>query len=143
MLFRLVLLAFLCLACFEGVVAQSKAESEVVALLQQQAADWNRGDIDAFMEGYWKSDELVFIGSRGPTFGWQKTLENYKKGYPDLSAMGKLSFDLISVTQQSKKVVSVVGKFTLEREHDQPTGHFLLLVKKIKGTWKVIADHTS
>lgn len=131
------------ISSFSVLCAQTKAEIEVERLLTEQAADWNRGDIDAFMEGYWKSDELVFIGSRGPTFGWQKTLENYKKGYPDLSAMGKLSFDLISVTQLSKKVVSVVGKFTLEREHDQPTGHFLLLVKKIKGSWKVIADHTS
>lgn len=141
---RLVIL-FLFLSQFQivSVYAQTKAETQVRAVLEQQATDWNRGDIEAFMQGYWKSEELVFIGSRGATFGWDQTLANYKKGYPDKATMGELSFDLIRVTQQSKKVVSVVGKFTLIRENDRPSGHFLLLLKKIKGKWKVIADHTS
>jgi len=122
---------------------QTKAEKAVVQLLEQQAADWNRGDIEAFMEGYLKSEELVFIGSRGPTYGWDQTLENYKKGYPDKKAMGSLRFELHRVTQQSNKVVSVVGKFILDREDETLDGHFLLLVKKVKGRWYVAADHTS
>ena len=122
---------------------QTKAEKAVVQLLEQQAADWNRGDIEAFMEGYLKSEELVFIGSRGPTYGWDQTLENYKKEYPDKKAMGSLRFELHRVTQQSNKVVSVVGKFILDRENETLDGHFLLLVKKVKGRWYVAADHTS
>jgi len=122
---------------------QTKAEKAVVQLLEQQAADWNRGDIEAFMEGYLKSEELVFIGSRGPTYGWDQTLENYKKEYPDKKAMGSLRFELHRVTQQSNKVVSVVGKFILDREDETLDGHFLLLVKKVKGRWYVAADHTS
>jgi len=128
-----------------SVQAQSdKAVKEVKTLLQSQAEDWNTGDIEAFMEGYWKSDKLQFIGSRGVTYGWQQTLENYKKGYPDKATMGQLSFDLIDVTRQSRNVVSVTGKFMLKREEmDDASGHFLLIVKKIKGKWLIIADHTS
>jgi len=127
------------------VQAQSnKALEAVKSLLYEQMDDWNKGDIDAFMEGYWKSDKLQFIGSRGVTYGWAQTRENYKKGYPDIATMGKLSFDLIDVTQQSRNVVSVTGKFHLKRdEMDDATGHFLLIVKKIKGKWLIIADHTS
>jgi len=125
--------------------AQSnKATEAVKILLYQQMEDWNKGDIDAFMEGYWKSDKLQFIGSRGVTYGWEQTRDNYKKGYPDRATMGELSFDLIDVTQQSRNVVTVTGKFHLKRDQmDDAEGHFLLIVKKVKGKWLIIADHTS
>lgn len=124
--------------------AQStKSEKSVMALLEQQAADWNEGDIEAFMEGYWNSPKLTFIGSRGVTTGWDQTMASYKKGYPDKAAMGKLRFELQDVREQSKKVVSVVGKFILDREDETLDGHFLLIVKKFKGKWLVVADHTS
>ncbi len=124
-------------------VSYSKSELQVVQLLEQQAKDWNEGNIEAFMEGYWRSPDLVFIGSKGPTYGWSQTLMNYKKGYPNKGAMGSLRFDLLQVTQQSRRVVSVVGKFILERKDETLDGHFLLIVKKIKGEWNIIADHTS
>lgn len=130
---------------FMSVQAQSnKAVEAAKSLLYEQMEDWNKGDIDAFMEGYWKSDKLQFIGSRGVAYGWEQTLENYKKGYPDRATMGRLSFDLIDVTQQSRNVVSITGKFHLKRdEMEDAEGHFLLIVKKIKGKWLIIADHTS
>ena len=125
--------------------AQSdKAIEAVKTLLEAQMKDWNKGDIDAFMEGYWRSDKLQFIGSRGVTYGWEQTLANYKKSYPNKATMGELSFDLIDVTQQSRNIVTVTGKFYLKREDmEDAEGHFLLIVKKIKGKWRIIADHTS
>lgn len=125
-------------------MAQNKQTEAVRSLLEQQSKDWNKGDIDAFMEGYWKSEKLQFIGSKGVTYGWQQTKDNYKRGYPDKAAMGTLSFDLLGVDKQSKKVVSVTGKFILVRESgEELSGYFLLIVKKIKGEWRIIADHTS
>ncbi len=121
----------------------SKSERAVKNLLEQQAEDWNRGDLEAFMKGYWKDENLVFIGSRGPSYGWERTMANYKKGYPDKAAMGNLRFELDQIRQQSKNLVSVVGKFILTRKEEILDGYFLLLVKRIKGEWKVIADHTS
>ena len=125
-------------------LGQSEKAIEAVksALFIQQEA-WNNGDIDAFMEGYWKSDNLQFIGSSGPTYGWKNTLEGYKKRYPDRAAMGQLTFDILNIDVRSKKVISLVGKFTLKRENDSPSGHFLLIWKKIKGKWLIVADHTS
>jgi len=132
---------------FVGIVlAQSKADKDFQAIrvaMQEQQEDWNRGDIDAFMEHYWKSEDLQFIGSSGPTYGWQTTLDNYKKNYPDRDAMGKLRFDILKMNRRSKKVVSVVGKFTLTRKNDEPSGYFLLIWQKIKGKWVIVADHTS
>lgn len=122
---------------------KNKAIETVKSILLRQADDWNRGDIDAFMVGYWPSEKLQFIGGNGVTYGWQNTLERYKRVYPDQAAMGKLKFDILEVQQLSKKVIMLTGKYTLTRENDQPTGHFLLVWRKIKGEWVIVADHSS
>lgn len=118
-------------------------EAEIRALLNKQTEAWNRGDLEGFMEGYWKNDSLMFIGKSGITYGWQKTLDNYKKGYPDRTAMGTLTFTLIQMKPLSKKYFSVVGKWHLKRTIGDLSGHYTLLLKKIKGEWVVIADHSS
>ena len=115
---------------------------KVTAILLTQTKAWNEGNIDAFMEYYWKSDNLQFIGSSGITYGWQNTLDNYKKRYPDIQAMGQLSFDIIKVDKRSKKVITLVGKFHLKREIGDLEGIFLLVWKKIKGEWKIVVDQT-
>ncbi|MEZ5042000.1 MAG: DUF4440 domain-containing protein [Saprospiraceae bacterium] len=115
----------------------------VKAILMQQSVDWSKGDIDAFMQYYWKSDELQFVGSGGVIKGWQATMERYKRNYPDLDAMGKLTFDILEVHQLSKKVIMLTGKYTLDRKNDRPTGYFILVWKKMKGKWLIVADHTS
>ncbi|HQX40352.1 MAG TPA: DUF4440 domain-containing protein, partial [Niabella sp.] len=75
--------------------AQSKDEKTILAVFDKQLVAWNNADLDAFMEGYWKSDSLRFIGKTGITYGWQNTLNNYKKGYADKAAMGELKFDIL------------------------------------------------
>lgn len=125
--------------------AQADAQIEKVkSILHRQASDWNKGDIDAFMNGYWESEKLQFIGSKGVTYGWKQTLANYKKGYPDRATMGQLTFDIIEVERLSRKVIMMTGKFMLARnEMEDASGHFILVWKKIKGEWVIIADHTS
>lgn len=129
--------------CLTTSAQDSKDIAGIRSILLRQAADWNRGDIDAFMVGYWPSDKLQFIGGNGVTYGYQNTLERYKRVYPDRSAMGQLHFDILEVQQLSKKVIMLTGKFTLTREKDQPTGHFLLVWRKINGQWVIVADHSS
>lgn len=124
-------------------VSEDEDLMTVQYILLRQQEDWNRGDIDAFMEGYWNSEELQFIGGSGVTYGWQQTLDNYKKRYPDKAAMGKLKFDIVNVEKLSKKVIMLVGKWHLTREKDTPNGHFMLIWKKIGKSWVIIADHTS
>ncbi|MFD0748627.1 YybH family protein [Mucilaginibacter calamicampi] len=114
----------------------------IIAVMNKQMAAWNSGDLEGFMQGYWKSDSLLFVSSK-PTHGWQATLNNYKRGYPDKAAMGKLSFDIIKVDVLDDKNAFVYGAWHLKREKDNPGGYFTLLFKKIKGEWKVVVDHTS
>ncbi len=123
--------------------SQSKDEREVRALLDFQIQEWNKGNIPAFMESYWKSDSLMFIGKSGVTYGWQKTLDNYKKNYPDKAAMGKLKFDLLQVKQLNSTHFFVVGKWYLTRSIGDVGGIFSLLFRKVANRWIIIADHTS
>ncbi|GJM31763.1 MAG: periplasmic L-asparaginase [Saprospiraceae bacterium] len=132
--------------CVFSLIANAQQDKDIAtveSILLRQANAWNRGDIDAFMQDYWKSDDLQFIGGNGVTYGWQNTLEGYKKRYPTPEAMGHLTFDIIKVEKLNKKVIALTGKFTLLRKNDTPTGHFLLLWRKIKGSWVIIADCTS
>ena len=123
--------------------AQSTAEKEIREVLSQQDIAWNKGDIDGFMQTYWKSDSLMFIGKSGITYGWQKTLDNYKKNYPDTAAMGKLHFDLIEFKKLSGSNYFVVGKWFLTRSIGNINGVFTLLLKKQNNRWVIIADHSS
>lgn len=125
------------------VFGQSNDEKEVRQLLSTQNAAWNRGDIDAFMIGYWENDSLMFIGKSGVTYGYKNTLANYKKNYPDTTVMGKLSFTLIHVKQLSPEYFHVTGKYYLTRTIGDASGHFTLVFRKINGKWVIISDHSS
>ena len=115
----------------------------IFKLLEDQRQAWNRGDLVEYMHGYSKSDSLLFVGKSGPKYGWETTLANYKKSYPDKKAMGLLSFDIKEVRMISADHAFVLGAWHLKRENDEPKGYFTLIVKKIRGEWKVIADHSS
>jgi len=118
-------------------------ETEIRNVLAKQNAAWNRGDVDAFMVGYWENDSLMFIGKSGVTYGYKNTLANYKKNYPDTTAMGKLTFTLIQVKQLSAEYFHVTGKYYLTRTIGDASGHFTLMFRKINGKWVIISDHSS
>ena len=135
-------LLFTCFV-FKIAAAQSKDELLIRNTMNEQLNAWNSGDIDRFMTTYWQSDSLKFIGKSGVTYGWQKTLDNYKKNYPDTAAMGKLDFTLIEVKRLSVLYYSVVGKWHLSRSIGDIQGYFTLLFKKIKNKWVIVMDHSS
>lgn len=122
---------------------ESRDIATVKSILLRQQNDWNKGDIDAFMNGYWESDNLKFVGATGITYGYEATLKNYHKRYPDRAAMGQLTFGIKSVEKLSRKVIMLVGTWDLDRASGPIGGYFTLMWKKIKGEWVVISDHTS
>ena len=138
---QLLLITLLFISC--KAPAQVNEEKEIRKILALQTEAWNKGDIEGFMQTYWKSDSLMFIGKNGLKRGWQTTLENYKKSYPDKAAMGKLSFDLLELKQLSPDYYYVVGKWMLARTIGDLSGHFDILLRKIAGHWVIIADHSS
>jgi len=119
------------------------SKKEITTMMLQQAQDWNNGDLEAFMQGYIKSDNLKFVGHNGITYGWKATLENYKKNYPDKEYTGVLSFKLLEFDALAKNVFLVIGEFHLKRTVGDADGMFSIILKKIKGEWKIIADHSS
>ena len=121
---------------------KAKIADDIRAVMNKQAEDWNRGDIPAFMEGYWKSDQLTFVSTR-VTKGWQQTLDNYKRSYPDKTAMGTLTFSDLEITVLSKDAALVLGSWSLKREKDNPGGKFTLIFRKLKEGWRIVHDHTS
>ncbi|PKV75691.1 YybH family protein [Pontibacter ramchanderi] len=121
------------------------AEAQVRDMLASQSACWSQGNLDCFMQDYWKSDSLLFVGKSGLTYGWQKTLDNYRKSYPDPAAMGRLTFDLKEMRHLAADHMLVVGKWHLQREAQlgDLQGHFSIILKRFPEGWKIVADHSS
>lgn len=115
----------------------------VVAVLKQQEIAWNAHDIDAFMEGYWKSPKLVFCGASGPVYGWEATKTRYKKSYNTPEKMGVLTFTILDLQAFSSEVIQLIGRFELERKPENASGYFTLLWHRVSGEWKIVSDHTS
>ena len=122
---------------------QQRELTQIRQVMAAQEQAWNRADLEAYMEGYWKSDSLAFIGSRGLTYGWQQTLANYRKSYPDKEAMGKLQFTLLRTELITFEAAYVVGKWHLQRSKGDLEGHFSLLWRIINGRWVIVSDHSS
>ncbi len=138
------LLLALCLFYLSNLFSQEKnmGVDDVLKNMKAQEVAWNNADIKGFMTYYWQSDSLKFIGSKGITYGWQKTYDNYIKSYPTIEAMGILNFTIKEATQLSATSIYVIGQWKLNKQ--KPVGgYFTLLWKKINGNWVIVADHTS
>jgi ketosteroid isomerase-like protein len=123
--------------------SQDKDADAIRQVLSVQTDAWNRGNIDEFMKGYWKSDSLKFIGQSGVTYGYDATLARYKRNYSDTAQMGKLSFDILEVKKLSPQYYFVLGKWFLTRSVGDIGGLYTLLFRKINGRWVIVVDHTS
>jgi uncharacterized protein (TIGR02246 family) len=143
--------SFLCFLCLVlQVPAWARPSSERVAdreaigtVLRAQQSAWNRGDVNAFLEGYWHSPELTFSGSSGVARGWDGVRARYKKNYPDRAAMGQLNFSDLEFRFLGPDSALVLGKWHLQREKDDIGGVFSLVWQRFPDGWKIIHDHTS
>jgi len=147
---RLAALSILAFALASTSFAQSTSpassdstRSAVLAVLDQQQQAWNRGDIPAFMAGYWNSPHVSFASSSGFTHGWSTVLDHYKASYPDKAAMGHLTFDILEVRSLGDSAALVVGKWRLHTASGDPGGLFSLVFQKFPEGWRIIHDHTS
>ena len=137
------ILSLLCFL-FITITSISQSESEdkqaILSVLKMQENAWNQYDLEGYMKGYWKSDSLKFYGSRGLTNGWQKTLDNYKKGYPTKEYTGTLNFTVDAITKIEENSYHVMGQYHLVRDSGNANGVFLIIFRKIDGEWRIVAD---
>ncbi|MCV6628915.1 MAG: nuclear transport factor 2 family protein [Flavobacteriaceae bacterium] len=139
---RQLLVLFLLLVCNNLSFAQNEsADKQAIRdLMKKQEQAWSNHDLEGFMAGYWKSDSLRFFGANGLTYGWQKTLDNYTKGYPTKDHTGILKFAIESLTKINDGAYFVMGRYHLDRKAGEAKGVFMIIFKKIQGKWKIIAD---
>jgi beta-aspartyl-peptidase (threonine type) len=129
---------------FTGVAFAAPDEPAAIrAVIDNQAAAWNRGDIDAFMTGYARSPETTFVSGDEVTHGWQTVHDRYAKKYDSREKMGTLTFSDLTITLLCDDAAIVVGSWRLQRKDDQPHGKFTLLFRKLPEGWRIVLDHTS
>jgi ketosteroid isomerase-like protein len=140
---RILLTALLLTLTTAAFTQPSRDEASIRHLMANQVDAWNKGNIDAFMKGYWNNDSLIFIGKSGASYGYRQALANYKKNYSGPDQMGKLFFDLLKVKRLSADYYFVIGKWFLKRKAGDIGGIYTLLFHKINGQWRIVVDHTS
>ncbi|WP_299521123.1 nuclear transport factor 2 family protein [Winogradskyella sp.] len=116
------------------------AEARIRLVMEKQEIAWNNHDLEGFMEGYWKSEDLKFYGSNGLTLGWKNTLKRYKKAYPTKAESGVLNFVINDISRIEGDNYWVMGEYHLKRDIGDADGVFTIIFKKINGEWKIIAD---
>ena len=119
---------------------EEQDKKDILAIMDAQQIAWSKHDLEGFMKGYWKSDSLKFYGSNGITYGWDKTLANYKKGYPTPDHSGTLKFKINDITKIETASYYVMGAYHLTRKVGDANGVFMIIFKKINGEWKIVAD---
>jgi ketosteroid isomerase-like protein len=129
-------------------VAETNTRSDrivaaVRAVLDAQIDAWNRGDIEAYMTGYWRSDKTIFISGDSLTRGWETVVARYKKGYDSREKMGTLTFSELEITPIGSDAAIALGRWHLQRAKDEPHGRFTLIFRKTKQGWRIVHDHTS
>lgn len=123
---------------------KAKFSADITKVMDEQVIAWNSADLEAFMAGYWRSEKLKFVSGDRITYGWQQTLDNYKKSYGTTTEkMGKLTFSGLEIEILSKDAAFVTGSWSLARDKDNPKGKFTLLWRRIAGKWLIVADHSS
>ena len=121
----------------------SSSVAEIRSVLTAQQDAWNRGDIDAFMNGYARSATTVFVSQDEVSRGWETVRDRYRVKYSDRTKMGILTFSEIEVTMISPDAAVVLGRWRLGRTSDEPHGRFTLIFKRLSEGWRIVHDHTS
>jgi ketosteroid isomerase-like protein len=121
----------------------SNSVAEIHSVLSAQQDAWNRGDIDAFMNGYGRSASTLFVSEDEVGRGWETVRERYRVKYSDRAKMGTLRFSEIEVTMLSPDAAVVLGRWQLKRANDEPHGRFTLIFKRLPEGWRIVHDHTS
>ena len=122
--------------------AARRHEEAVHAVMMDQQSRWNAGDIPGFMEGYWRSEDLVFTSGGKVRRGFDAALAGYEKNYTR-ETMGRLEFSDLEFTHISYDAMLVLGRWALHDVPDPSDGVFTLLFRRINGAWRVVHDHTS
>ena len=124
--------------------AEPAAVKEIRAVLDRQVESWNRRDLEAFMDGYWRSPELTFYSGGTALSSWDKTLERYRQRYQSAgNEMGHLDFSELKIEMLGARAAFVRGHWHLKMTTGEPSGLFTLTFRKFAGGWKIVHDHTS
>jgi beta-aspartyl-peptidase (threonine type) len=122
---------------------QEENKTAILQVIKGQQIAWNHGDIESFMDGYWRSRDTVFVSGDDVTRGWQTVHDRYRSKYSDREKMGHLTFSELEVHMFGYDGALVFGRWQLDRGKDNPHGRFTLILRSTPDGWKIVHDHTS
>jgi uncharacterized protein (TIGR02246 family) len=138
-------LVWLITACAPPQTPVGDPAAEVRAVWIAQVDAWNRGDLDDFMAGYWKSPDLVFFSNKTETRGWEQTLERYRASYKaEGRQMGTLDFPQLEFKVLGPEAVLARGRWRLKMpDGKESSGMTSVTFQKRPEGWRIVHDHSS
>ena len=132
-------------ACSTGETSAADTVKDVRAVLTAQVDAWNRGDLDGFMAGYWKSPDLVFFSNGTETHGWQATLDRYRMRYQaEGRQMGTLDFPALDIVPLGPEAAMARGRWRLKMpDGKESSGMTSVILRKLPEGWRIVHDHSS
>jgi ketosteroid isomerase-like protein len=121
------------------------AVSDVRAVLAAQIEAWNRGDLEGYMAGYWKSPDLVFFSNGAETRGWQATLDRYGSRYRAAGKqMGTLDFPELDILMLGEEAAMARGRWRLKMpDGKELSGMTSVVFRRLPEGWRIVHDHSS
>jgi beta-aspartyl-peptidase (threonine type) len=131
--------------CMSSCARKTDQVAEVKAVWTTQMDAWNRGDLEGFMDGYWKSPDVVFFSNGSETRGWQPTLDRYRASYQgEGKHMGTLDFPQLDFKPLGPEAVLVRGRWRLKMpDGKESSGMTSVTFQKLPEGWRIVHDHSS
>ncbi len=118
---------------------------QVYQLILKMVDRWNNHDLEGYMNGFWKSDDLLAVVESEVHWGWTDLYNSYVRGYPDRNKMGKLDLQRLQVRSSTPDTaVALCWWKILPTESSAPVyATDTMQLQKFADGWRITVAHTS
>jgi len=127
-----------------GDAVPANTQQQLVALMEESAVAWNRGDLDGFLATY-KDDAMTAFMAPTITYGIPEIKARYTRSYfKDGKPKAQLSYGDLKFRKLGANNILMTGRWYLTEPDGKKTeGYYTLIWENTDEGWKMIHDHSS
>jgi uncharacterized protein (TIGR02246 family) len=118
-------------------------EKEIYDQMMKMVDAWNRHDLDAYLDGFLHSDDILMVVDGETIRGWDLLSKAFHSGYPNRDEMGTVIFDRVQVQMLSPDLGFVLIWYSIAFPKKKQFGTDTVIVKKVAEGWREMISHTS
>jgi uncharacterized protein (TIGR02246 family) len=127
----------------QKVAGAADPEKEIYDQMLKMLDAWNRHDLDAYLDGFLHSDDIVLVVDGETIRGWDLLSKAFHSGYPNKDEMGTVFFDRVQVQMLAPDLGFVLVWYSIAFPKKKQFGTDTIIVKKVAEGWREMISHTS